>query len=426
MKPKILIIGSRDHDRADCVDWLQPFTNIEEYDSIIINLQSLTQEVYDRILTKIRRMKESIATVFHTDREIFCIMNKCISPSPPPRPLGAPEGEGIVTGYVSPTNYDWLPTTVTISDKRKGTSINVSDHRFDRYFQWVDKWEFELSQSIRTPRETFQTLMYSIIPIAENKSKKMIAGTVKRGGFLKESGKGEFPLQKGGIHLLPPPTKCGTHQAIEIILDLIYGEEGKIVPPWREEIEVPKVREIQQEIERKITDIQGIQQEIAQLKSQIGEWDSYRDLLTSTGSDLENIVQKALSEIGIKTKKTEKGFPADLISKEVAVEITGIKGCVGVSSEKVNQTGRFKESYHKREKIILVANTYMHLSPKDRKRKLDFSPEVKKYFESLSVCCLTTMTLFQLWRDIVTEKKDPKDVKRKILTKNGELTLNEF
>ena len=420
MKPKILVIGSKNHDRAYCVDWLQPFPNIEEYDSIIINLQSLTQKIFDKVHTKIsEEMSEAIHTLLSTEREVFCVINQYIRPTPPK------------TGFKSisappPTNYDWLPTEIEVHNQKRGTSINVSNHRFDSYFQWVDKWKFELSQPIRTTQEALRTLVYSIIPIAENKSKKMIAGTVKLGGLLKEWGKREFPLEKGGIHLLPPPTKCDAFQAIEVILDLIYGKEGKIVPPWREKIEVPKVIEIQQEIDKKITDIRGIQQEIAQLRSQMGEWDSYRDLLTTTGYELENIVQRTLSDIGIKTEKKQKGFPTDLICKEVAVEITGTKGRIGVSSEKVSQTGRFKEVYHKAEKIILIANTHMNLSPKNREGKMDFSPEVKKYFESLSVCCLTTMSLFQLWKDIITGKKNRKDVKKKILTKNGELTLSEF
>jgi hypothetical protein len=115
-----------------------------------------------------------------------------------------------------------------------------------------------------------------------------------------------------------------------------------------------------------------------------------------------------------------------LISKEVAVEITGIKGCVRTGSEKVNQTGRFKESYYKGEKIILIANTYVNLLPKDRKGKMDFSPEVKKYFESLSVCFLTTITLFELWKEVIEGARSSRDIKEKILTKNGELTLSEF
>ena len=419
MQPKILIIGSRNHDRANCVDWLQPFPNIEEYDSTIINLQSLTQDVYDKIHIKIREMKESITTVLNTNREIFCIMNKHIYPSPPPRPPGAPVHRTIRAGYVPPTNYDWLPVKIEINERKKGTSINLHDHRFDRYFECVDRWSFEVSMSGKTLRELTDQLTYGIVPIAMNKSKKTIAGSLKRGVL---SGK----IEEGAIHLLPPPTKYDTNKAIEILLDLIYGEEGKIVPSWREEIEIPKIRKIQQEIKKKITDIQGIQREIAQLRSQMEKWDSYRDLLTATGFDLENIVQKALADIGIKTKKAERGFPADLVSNEVAVEITGIKGCVGVGSEKVNQTGRFKESYYKGERIILIANTYLHLSLKERIGKMDFSPEVIKYFESLSVCCLTTKTLFQLWKDVVTGKRVLKDVKRKILTKSGELTLSEL
>jgi hypothetical protein len=423
MLPKILVIGSGDHDRAECVDWLQPFPNIEEYDSIIINLQSLTQETYDKIQRKICEMKESINIVFDTNREIFCIMNKLIEPSPPPSRPGEPRFKAIRLGYVSPTNYDWLPMTIEVSSQKKGTSINICNPIFEKYFELIDRWNLEITISPQTIRDVIGTLRYSIFPIAINKSQRTIAGSLKHASL---DGKVLPGHEKGAIHLLPPPTRSSTFQTIELILDLIFGEEVKIIQPWRKEIEVPKEREFENEIEKKITTIKRIQEEISQLRNQIQEWGSYRDLLTTTGNDLENIVQRTLADMGIKTEKTAKGFPADLISKEVAVEITGIKGCVGVGSEKVNQTGRFKESYHKVEKIILIANTYVDLPPKDRKGKMNFSPEVKKYFESLSICCLTTMTLFELWKEVIAGKKDQKDIKKKILAKNGELTLSEF
>jgi len=420
MQPKILVIGSRDHNRAYCVDWLQPFPNIEEYDFVLINLQSLTQDVYDKIQMKILRMRESITTVFNTDREIFCIMNECIYPSPAPRPPGASAFKSIRVGPSPPTNYDWLPVRIEVSDRKKGTSINLHNHRFNWYFECVNKWDFEIEISTATQQDILKSFLYTIVPIATNKSKKTIAGSLRKQSIVSEI------IGKGAIHLLAPPTKCDTHSPIEILLDTILGRERKIVPPWRKNIEVPRIKESQREIANKIKDIEVIQREISQLRSQMQELDSYRDLLTTTGEDLENIVQRTLSDIGIKTKKTEKGFPADLISNEVAVEITGIKGCVGVASEKVNQTGRFKESYHKGEKIILIANTHVNLSPKNREGNIDFSSEVKKYFESLSVCCLTTKILFQLWKDVVTGKRGSKDVKKKILTRSGELTLREF
>jgi len=418
MKPKVLVIGSRDHNRAECVDWLQPFPNIEEYDSIIMNLQSLTQDLYDKIQMKIRGMSGSITTIFSTNREIFCIMNKLIHPSPAPRSSGAPVYKSIRVGYISPTNYDWLPVKIEINSQKTGTSINVYNHRFDTYFEFVDRWNLTISVGMKSGLGgIIESACFRIDLIAMNKSKKTIAGSLKATEMLEGY---------GFIHLLPPPTRCNAHQAIEIILDMICGEEVRKVPPWRKDIKVPKIKEFEQKVNGKIEEIKRIQQEISGLRSQMQKWDSYRDLLTATGYKLEAIVQKALVDLGIKTKKTEKGFPADLISSKIAVEITGIKGCVRASSEKVTQTARFKEAYRKREKIILIANTHMNLSPKRRKGKMDFSPEAKKYFESLSVCCLTTMTLFEIWKDVMTGKRDRRNVKSKILGKNGELTLTDF
>jgi len=417
MQPKVLVIGSRNHNRADCIDWLQPFPNIEEYDSVIISLQSLTQEIYDKIQTKIYSMKEPINTVFNTNREIFCIMSKLMLPSL------APILQTTTPGYISPTNYDWLPVRIGVDSQKTGSSIIIRDRRFEKYFESVDRWNFEISISPATLSDLIAAFAHSIYPIAINKSQKAIAGSLKRATLDGKLLKGN---ERGAIHLLPPPTKSSIVQSIELVLDLIFGEETKPVPPWRKSIEVPKENELETYIGNKIRDIKKIQEEISELRNQVQDWDSYRDLFTTTGDDLENIVQKALADIGIKASKTERGFPADLLSKEFAIEVTGIKGCIGVGSEKVNQTARFKESYNKEEKIVVVANTYMDLSPEDRKGKFDFSPEVAKFFKSLSVCCLTTLTLFQLWKDVMLGKRDSKNVIKKILTTNGELTLDKF
>lgn len=115
-----------------------------------------------------------------------------------------------------------------------------------------------------------------------------------------------------------------------------------------------------------------------------------------------------------------------MISDKVAVEVTGTKSNVGVGSEKVNQIGRFKESFRKNEKIILIANTYMNLRPLDRKGKMDFTPEVKKYFDAIDVCYLTSKTLFELWKDIKNKKRMASTVAKTILSHIGELTLKDF
>jgi hypothetical protein len=382
--------------------------------------------LFDKTYSKISgEMPKEIGTLFDTEREVFCIINQHMVPSPT-----ATGGKGWVVP--PPTNYDWLPATIGVIPVKQGTSINVIDKRFEKYFETVGQWSFILNL-YEEPllKETLQQtyaqyalllgravkiLSFQLLPIAENKSKKIIAGTLVH--------KGRKGI--GGIHLLPSPTKSDIKSAVEILLDLIYGQPTKTYLPWREEIEVPDIQDIMKQINLKFQDMKKIQESIEPLQSVIEELDTYRDLFSATGEDLEKIVQKVLSEIGIPTKKSEEGFPVDLISDKVAVEVTGTKSNVGVGSEKVNQIGRFKESFRKNEKIILIANTYMNLRPLDRKGKMDFTPEVKKYFDAIDVCYLTSKTLFELWKDIKNKKRMASTVAKTILSHIGELTLKDF
>ena len=74
----------------------------------------------------------------------------------------------------------------------------------------------------------------------------------------------------------------------------------------------------------------------------------------------------------------------------------------------------------------MIANTQMNIQPNKRKEEADFAPQVVTLFESLGVCCLTTKTLFLLWKDVKFGKINAQDVKRRIMTKNGELRVDEF
>ena len=424
-KQEILVIGSKDHHRADCVDWLQPFPNIEEYDSIIINMQSLTQKNYDEIQDKIKVMRESINTFIGTGREVFCIIDKMIQPSPPPIQPGEPHYKSINAWYVFPTNYDWLPARINLDAKKKGGHyISLRNRRFKDYFELVHEWHYEIEFSMETIPGLVQSFLNSLYPIAVNKSEKMVSCSLWRGA---EDRKKALESEKiGMVHLLPPPKESDMTQAIEVLIDLIVGMEDKTIVPWRKQIEVPNERVLNEIIAKKFDEIESIQKEITQLQEQVKSWDAYRDLLTETGEHLENIVQKTLIDLGIRTNKTKKNFPADLLSDEVAVEITGIKGCLNVGSEKVNQVGRFKEKHRKKEKIVLIVNTFNGLAPKKRQGKTNFTQEVSAYFEALNVCFMTTMTLFQLWKSVVLGQLEQRNVKVGILTKTGELTIRDF
>lgn len=414
---RILVIGSKNHSRAECFDWLQPLPNVEEYDALIINMQSMTQQIFDQIVDKIRELAESICTVINTDREIFCVFSNVMNPSPPPRR----PGEGFVrivnTAYTPPSNYDWLPSYIFLNDK-SGDYIQLVQNRFAGYFKLIKKWNWEIGLG-QTPAPRMDKSLNCLAPIATNKSEKCVAASLWQSNDRKKLLE-EHKI--GMVHLLPPVEEADSYEAIERIIDIIAGPAEKMIVPWRNQIEIPQERYLKESVDVKVQEIEKIQKEILQIEQQLKEWDSYRDLLTETGERLENIVKKALVDLGFDIRKTEKGFPADLQNKELVVEITGIKGCIGAGSNKVAQIGRFAENFRKNEKIVLIVNTYMDESPKERKDKMDFSPEMTKYLESLSVCFMTTQTLFDFWKKVIEKKTEARKIREKILSNVGELS----
>lgn len=371
-RQKVLVIGSKEHPRADCFDWLESFPNIEEYDSIIINMQSLTPQLYSKITSKIFSMREQVVNIIATGREVFCLISNIIYPLPKPITSGTPARGVVEINSIRPTNYDWFPFKIKIITQKCGAFISLQDNRFSKYFELVNKWEFEIGIDYKsdTLQEWFAQLTFPFVAIAVNKSQKIIAGSLRVKPLLQSQ------LQNGAIHLLPPPANVSSFQAVEAIIDIILGRaQTKVVQPWRKFIEVPKEKEIEDAIQTKLRDIQKINEDIAILQQQVMNWDSYRDLLTGTGEELEFIVQKTFSDIGINTSRTDKGFCADLIGDGFAIEVTGIKGFIGASSEKVNQIGRFHENYQKGEKIIFVVNTFMDLSPQERSGRVSFTDQ---------------------------------------------------
>lgn len=408
----ILVIGAKGHKRAHCIDWLGHFPNIEEYDAVIINLQTLSQSLFDRLQDldggKLLNIQKEIRTIFETGREVFCIINEWLQRSPIP-------GTPIIAFSYPHNNYDWLFVFPHL-EKKSGTSVRVVKERFSEYIKLVSEWHYEISLTTPLSIEPFQRSElenYKLIPIAVNRSNKIIAGSVVEPII-------EPKYKDGRIHLLPPPTECDLTEAIEVLID-IASKEKRIHPHWRQKVEIPGLGDIGKEIEKRKRKIEGLEKEIEGYRRRWNKRERYRDLLEADSDALVDIVQKTLLDIGIRTKKTRKGFVIDLISKRVAVEVTGTAGKIDTSSEKFGQILRFLEKYHKREKVILIANTYKRLSTEQRKGKLNFTPEVVEVLESKDVCLMTTLALIKLWKIAVKKKGRRQDIMNKILNITGEL-----
>ncbi|MDG6916943.1 MAG: hypothetical protein JRM85_05040 [Nitrososphaerota archaeon] len=421
----ILVIGSKGHARATCVDWLQPFLNLEEYDSVILDLTSLTQHILDKLVgnrqNQVREIPKAILTLLSTSRNVYSIFIPEVRASP----FASPEGH---MAFPQESNWDWLPVRPEIEAKTGSSVDHIVEPDLQPYFANVENWSFEINRprgvrvlSMPIEEYTFagsllaarigREQIWRMSSVAINKSRNNIAAKL-----LLPEGK------SGGIYLLPPPTKCSSHDAIEVLIDILNGSSPEGKPEWWERVEIPKAIDIGKRIKEETKAIASAQEHIEQLKGQKEEAESYRQLLSETDDPLVKVVQRTLKDLGIETEPTPKRFPADLIHKgQIAIEVTGIIDKVTADTPKVGQVLRFREKHYAGEKLVLVVNTYRRDDPAERIGREDFSKEALVLLPPLEVCAITSLTLFALWRDVMTGEREAEEVKRMIFSTVGVL-----
>jgi hypothetical protein len=400
----IAVIGSRDHIRTRCLDWQQPLPNLEEFDSVILDLTSLTQEALDALVGSSAKPLQTIGTSLYTlastSRQAYCILHPKISASPI-----------VVSGKEYPrleNSWDMLPHELGALPKSGKRISKLTEKALEPYFQRAPNWEYELF--LRMEKYT----RWDLEGVAFNKSDNIVAGKLKVPGVF-----------GGAVYLLQPPTSTSTHEAIDVLIEIIKGPSGEGKPGWWQNISIPRAEEIQREIAAKRAVIDAKINEIENLEVQKHDVESYRNLLSETDEPLVLAVQRTLQDLGIQTEETEEGFPADLISKgKVAVEVTGIVDKISLSTPKIGQMMYFTEHRSSGEKVVLMANTYRREDPNARANMMDFSPQVSAVFPSMEVSALTTLTLYKLWLDVKTGKKNSEDVRRLILETNGVLVYS--
>ncbi len=289
---------------------MEPFPNVEEYDAVILNLTSLDQVLFDKVVRtrsgQISGLQAPILTLLAHGNNVYCVASYYLVPT-------RPAGSGQAWTTIPPSNYDWIAVKPQLQPN-EGQSMSVpTEKEFEKYFSLVGKWNMEIIGLLNpqtVPRGSIldiygsaakellgipseEPLRLSIRPLSTNKSGKMIASKV----MLPRQG-------SGGIYLLPPTTKCSVREGIELIIDAILGPKPTDRPSWWFKVDVPQLRELESTLGEKRKETGRINVEISEIQRQIVEVQGYRDLLSEEGETLVRIVRKVLAELGILTNQT--------------------------------------------------------------------------------------------------------------------------
>jgi len=365
---KLLIIGSTPYKKVDNIKWTQPFPNMEKYDSLIIDLTSFPKNYPPPLFNNIGLLKKTARIFIRDNKEIFCIMEK---------PLKIPFKK-------IPINYSWIPfpQKLTVNPLILGRTIILTDERFAEYMDNVEKWENELCWK--------NTVNCSFDHIAINKSQKPIAATITIG-------------KRGKIHFLPKTTKINQSEAIKLLIGLATREKPEEYP-WLDSIKIPELNQIENSWNNSIAP------------------EEYRNLFSIDHKKITKAVQIILEDLGILTiQNIEFGLTG--LKGNIVVKIASTKGKVEAQNAKINQLAKFIENQRKNEKIIFVANTYKDLPINNRINKEHIDLSMKLFLETNNAIFLTTLSLYHLWKKVITDQISTQEASFLLHNEIGEIEI---
>jgi len=365
---KLLIIGSTPHKKVDNIKWTQPFPDMEKYDSLIIDLTSFPKNYPPTLFNNIGLLKRTARIFIRDNKEIFCIMEKPLK----------------ILFKKIPLNYSWIPfpQKLTVNPMILGRTINLTDERFSEYMENVEKWENELFWK--------NTINCSFDPIAINKSQRPIAATITIN-------------KRGKIHFLPKTTKISQSKAIKLLKGLATREEPEEYP-WLSSIEIPELDQIENSWNNSINP------------------EEYRNLFSIDPKKITKAVQIILEGLGIQTIHNSE-FGLTGLKSNIVVKIASTKGKVEAKNAKIAQLAKFIENQRKNEKVIFVANTYRDLPISERANREHIDPSMKLFLETNNAIFLTTLSLYHLWKKVITDQISTQEASFLLHNEIGEIEI---
>ncbi len=351
---KILVIGSITYEKVDKIEWTHPFSDLEKYDCMIIDLTSFPKDYPRTLFNNIGILKRASRLFVRDNKEIFCIMDKPFK----------------ILFKEIPLNYSWIPfpQKLKVNPMLLGKTILSTNERFAKYLENVEKWDNELFWQ-NTDNIGFEV-------IAVNKSQNPIAATI-------------IMSNRGKIHFLPKATKIDGSKAIKLLIDLANKKESEEYS-WLNQIESPE----------------------------LNENEKYRNLFSIDDKKITKAVYLILKDLGITPTQTTQ---FDL--SKISVQIISTKGKLEAQDTEINKIISNIEKQKNKRKIIVVANTYKELPTKNRKNKQQLDSTMKLFFKTNNTIFLTTLSLYNLWKKVVSGKISVLEASTLIKNQCGEIQI---
>lgn len=434
-KKRYLILGSTGYSGIESIEWISDrLPNIVDYDVVIVDVRSLDENKlrllpYDRIKEiriQLIRLLDSMGQLI-----VLTDFRRTVN-----RPKEYPERVG---------NYDWCPIGIGIANE-SGESIIIKNKTFDSYLANLRDWPYYLfiPQDCLTDQlteyygSTYDT-RYNIpcVPFVTNRYDKVLAGAYRievrrkvREGTLYGAREyyPEIPdVLTGEIVLLPLIQNIEPKQAVALVLKDFTGfAPHEEAPNWTQDLSVPHVDEIENEISIRRKKINDTFDEIKKLEAERQSLEEYKRLLFASGAYLEEIVKKAFEDLGGKITSAKYGqeeYILEFDGQEYLIEVKGVNKSVSLGDlrQLTDYLLRYEEDTGKSSKGILFGNAWRNEPPDERgtKEKPEFPDNVVQRAGQLQVTLVSSTAFFFAFCEFLTEKSLGDQILRQITTCSG-------
>jgi hypothetical protein len=433
---RILIIGCTSFAGLDSIAWTdQVVPNIPDYDLIVVSVPHITEDFLSAVKDQfLQDMRRALVRFLHSGGKMIILTSRHITVK---RPSRYPE-------HVSTS--DWCPISYGTPDE-VGKSIIWRSQAYSSYLKKMTEWSFYLTipkgcltdELTNFYGSTYQT-RYEVPLQAylENRYSRVLAGQClievrkeRRRGDGWGNVHNEYPNEPdhvtGTIVVLPLIDGVSPEEAL---LDILKEEVGYSLkspaPDWAQEIELPFVSELQDQIVSAQATIAKEEQDISTIVEKIDNLTAFRRLLYSSGTELEDVVKKSFELLGATVKPakySQEEYILEVDNDEFLMEVKGVSKSISLTHlRQLNDyLLKYQEDTGKECKGILLGNAWRNMPPAMRNAEDTpvFPDNVVKRAEQWKISLVSSLTLFDAVLKVLGEEAKAKDILASITTAEG-------
>ena len=420
---KYLVLGSTGYSGIESVGWNdEDLPNIVDYDVVVVDVRALDDAMLATISNEhFETLRTQLTRFLYYDGQIIVVSDfGRVHNRPQKYPSTA-------------NNYSWSPIDIGISGE-SGKSLKIQGDRYPTYLKHLERWPYYFFIPRNCLSQEYIEFLgpgyknHHILPTAYivNRYKKIIAGSWIIEVIENIRGRNNRRFF-GEIVLLPLIEKLDHKEAVQLVLEDLTGKTLEYTPPgWVNTISVPHVTEVEEEIQKRKTQIASLRDEIGQLNDERNALNSVLKLLYASGHDLEEIVQFCFEELGaevIPAKYGQEEYVLRYEGKEYLVEVKGVSKSISLTHlRQLNDyILKYEEDTGQACRGILFGNAWRINPPNERNTtdKPEFPDNVVRRAEEYNVALVSSTRFFEVYCQFMNDKSKAPLIMKEILNHNG-------